>query len=84
MSSACWPVGARDPDADAARADFAGNIEFCQRGDDPPFQLSHETAHIAAALAHVEHDVDHALTGAMIGILPAAFRFIDGKAVRVG
>ena len=41
--------------------------------DDPVFQRRDEGAHVRAARAlQVEHDVGHALAGAVIGELPAA------------
>ena len=67
-----WPVVAHDPDADAARAFFAAQIELGQGGDHPIFHPGHEFAHVAPARGHVQQNISHPLPRPVIGILPAA------------
>src|SRR5690606_26768891 len=70
-----------DPDADAAIAALAGDVVRSQRLDHPRFEALHQAADITTALRQVQHDIGHALAWAVIGILPAPARVIDGKAV---
>jgi len=36
------PFGSRNPNTNAARADFTGDVELLERGNDPMFQLLHK------------------------------------------
>ena len=77
------PVGPHDPDADAPLAPLAADAELGQRRDHPFLEPVDEPPHVAAARAHVEHDVDDALAGPVVGVLPPPPRRVDGKAGRV-
>jgi hypothetical protein len=65
-------VGAIDPDPDAILAPFAAHIEGRERADDPGFKAGHIDSHIRAAPFEIEHHIDDALAGAVIGELAAA------------
>src|SRR3546814_15314355 len=54
-------VRAGDPDADAARAPFTGHVEASEGADHPFLEVDHEAAHIAAAVAQIQHGVADAL-----------------------
>ncbi len=68
-----------DPDADAALAALALDVEILQRGDDPALQAGDEAAHVLAAAVEVEHDIGDPLSRAVIGELPAAPGLMHGK-----
>src|SRR5947207_247899 len=70
---------ARHPDADAVRSALALHAEFRKRTDQPFFQIADERAHVRFAALEVEHEIDHALAGAVIGELSAATRLEHGK-----
>ena len=72
------------PDADAAVADVASDVELIQRQDHPAFQLTHKAAHVAPSFGNIQHDIDHALTWPVIGVLPAAFAGVDRETVGIG
>ena len=61
-----------NPHADAAFAHAGLHVESGEGADDPVFEVGHEGTHVAAAGADVEHQVGHALAGAVIGVLTAA------------
>ncbi len=67
------------PDADAALADVRLYPEPAQGSDQPRLQTTHEGAHVAAAGAEIQHDVGHALAGAVIGELAAAAGAMHGE-----
>ena len=77
-------VGSCDPHADPAGANFTCDVEFSQGLDDPIFQLLHEVSHISPALSNIEQNVNHPLTGPMIGVLPAPLRLKYVKSIRIG
>ena len=77
-------LGPLDPDADAAFANLALDVELVQRRDHPVFKALDELPHVAPAGGDMKHDIGHALAGAVIGVLPAAARLINWKAVRLG
>jgi hypothetical protein len=56
------------------------DVEGGERVDQPAFKPFDEAAHVAAALAQVEHHIGHPLAGAVIGILPAAPGVVDREA----
>src|ERR1700733_1114603 len=75
-----------DPDADAAFAPFTTHAEAGKGTYQPFLQAVDEAAHVArrhraVRAREVQHDVGHALAGAMIGPLPAATGGEGGKAV---
>ena len=72
-----------DPDADTIRPPLARNIEGSQRFDYPGLKITYESAHVAASLLQVEHDVGDPLAGSVIGELPAAPCAVDRKTVRL-
>jgi hypothetical protein len=51
--------------------------EFAQRADDPLLQPAYEGPHVLAALVQVQHHIGHALTGSVIGELPAPAAAMD-------
>ena len=77
------PGGVLDPDADPAGTRLACDAELRQRRDDPGLQGGDEGAHVAAALAQVEHDIGHPLAGPVIGVLPAAAALEHREASRL-
>ena len=52
----------------------------CQRPDEPFLEIGDVAAHVAAAPLEIEHEVDDALAGPVIGELPAASGVEHGKA----
>ena len=68
------------PNADAVLAPLATYVEDCQRSDDPFLQRGDEGAHVGLAPVEVEHDVGHALAGAVVGELAAAADVVHRKA----
>ena len=77
-------VGAGDPDPHPPGPPFAADVEGGKGADHPSLQRLHEQAHVAAPGVEVKHHIGHPLTGAVIGILPAAPGGEHGKAVRFG
>ena len=78
-----------DPDADAALAPFAADVEAGEGADQPLLQPVHEAAdvarrHGAMRAGQVQHDIGHALARAMIGPLAAATGGEGGEAGGVG
>jgi hypothetical protein len=73
-------VGPRDPDADALLAPLAAHVESVERADQPFLQSRHIAAHVRRAVLEVQHQIDHALAGAVIGELSAAPGLENGKA----
>ena len=71
---------AHDPDADAALAPFALDVELRQRADQPFLEVVHIFAHVGLAALEVEHHIADALAGPVIGELPAAAGLEHGKA----
>src|SRR3546814_4190535 len=67
-------AASRDPDADPAVSPFAPDVEAGKRLDHPFLQVVDEAADIRIAALQVEHDVGHALSWAMIGVLAATAR----------
>jgi biotin carboxyl carrier protein len=74
---------ALDPDADAAVADLALDVEGGQGADDPGLQRRDEGAHVAPRAGQVEHHIGHPLAGAVIGELAAAAAGEHRQAARV-
>lgn len=74
-------LGPLHPNPDATGADFAAQVELIQCGNDPIFELAHETAHVAPAGGDVEHHIGDTLARPVIGVLPAAPGGVDGEAV---
>ena len=77
------PVRPHHPHPDAVLAPLALHVEGGEGADDPLFERGHEGAHILAPPLQVEHDIGHALAGAVIGVFAAAPCVEDGKAVGV-
>ena len=78
-----------DPDADAAFAPLALDVEAVEGADQPLLQAIDVAADVlrrdaSVRRAQVEHDVGGALARAMIGPLPATAGVEGGKAGRVG
>src|SRR5690606_37215686 len=69
-----------NPDADPIAPRHPYHVEAIENVDDPVFEEGDEGPDVAEATAHVEHDVDNALAGAMVGILAATPSRVDGKA----
>src|SRR5262245_29560290 len=59
--------GPIDKNADLTGAPLAVNAEKRQGRDQPVFEEGDEGPDVAAARAEVEHDIDHALAGTVIG-----------------
>ena len=76
-------VGPRHPDADPAGAALGGDREAGQRPDRPFLEVGDEAPHVLAARPEVEHDVDHPLAGAVVGVLAAAAGDVDREAHRL-
>ena len=70
-------VGARHPDADPAIAPFCRHGEAGEGADGPFLEVGDETPHVLSARPEIQHRVDHTLSGAMVGVLPAAPRVVD-------
>ena len=83
------PARIGDPDADAALPPLAAHAEAVEGADQPFLQPVHVAAHVArrhraVRAGEVQHDVGHALAGAVIGPLPAAAGGEGGEAAGVG
>src|SRR5690606_25201373 len=74
------PFGARHPDPDPALPDFSGNAEFCQRPDDPGFEIRDKASDVTTPAIEIKHHIGDALPRSVIGILPAAPRLKHRKA----
>ena len=61
-----------DPDADAVFAAFAAHVEGRKCLDDPLLEARRHRPHVGPPSVQVEHDIGHALAGAVIGELAAA------------
>ena len=72
----------RDPYPDATRPDFAVDAKARQGRDDPTFEAFDEGADIAAPAPQVEHRVNDALAGAVIGDLAASIDLHHGNITR--
>src|SRR3990172_98576 len=68
-------------EADVTLARFGRHTELRQRLDDRMFQGADEGAHVAEAACHIEHDIADPLTGTVIGVLAAAARAVNRKAI---
>lgn len=79
-SGAGWLVRPRDPDPDTILAPLAFDIEHIQCRDDPGFQCVDEPAKVGISAIKVEHHIGDTLAWPMIGELPAAAAFVNGKA----
>src|SRR5262249_54250419 len=75
-----FAIAARDPDAHAIRAPLAFDLKLGKCSDQPLLEIANIAADIRLALLEVEHRIDHALTGSVIGELSTASRFENGKA----
>jgi hypothetical protein len=73
------PVTVPDPDAHAAGAALAFDVELRQGTDEPFLKVAHELSDVLFALLEVEHDVSDALSGPVIGVLAAASGPEHGK-----
>src|ERR1700739_4645208 len=62
----------RYPQADPTLASLSRDSEAGQRADDPLLEVAHEAAYIAAVTVQVQHHINYALAGAVIGVLAAA------------
>src|SRR5690606_4741918 len=72
-----------DPDADAAVADLALDVEAGEGPDDPGLQPADEGAHVPAAPVQVQHHIGDPLAGPVIGVLAAAAALEDWKTLRI-
>ena len=77
--------GIGDPDADASLPPFAAHAEAGEGADQPFLEPVHVAAHIArrhraVRAGEVQHDIGHALAGAVVGPLPAAAGGEGGEA----
>jgi hypothetical protein len=79
---ACGLFRPAHPHADTVLAPFCLDVEPVERGDQPVFQAGDEGTHVLAAPGQVEHDVGHALAGAVIGVLAATPGLEHAKPVR--
>ena len=83
------PARVDDPDADAALAPLAAHAEAGEGADQPLLQRVDVAAHVArrhraVRAGEVQHDIGHALAGAVIGPLPAAAGGEGGEAAGIG
>ena len=58
--------------SDAILATLTAHVEGIERAHDPFFQAGHIGAHVGPPPLEVQHDIGHALAGAVIGELAAA------------
>ncbi len=73
-------VRPRHPNADAVVAALAAYGEGGKRADEPFLDGGDEAAYVRRAALEIEHDVTDALTGPVIGELPATAGDVDRKA----
>src|SRR5271154_1117701 len=73
-------IGPGDPDTDPVRPALGRDVEAGEGADGPFLEVEHEAPHVLPARPQVEHGIDHALAWAMVGVLAAAARDMDGKA----
>src|SRR5207248_3240344 len=73
-------IRANNPNSHAAFPPFACYAEIRERADQPLLEITHEAAHVRRAPPQVEHDVGYALSGPVIGELPATARLEHRKA----
>src|SRR6201987_3830404 len=66
------PAVPHHPDADAALAALAADVEAHERADDPLFEPVDVAAHVAIAAGKIEHDIGDALPGSVIGVAAAS------------
>src|SRR5690606_29629018 len=69
----------RHPYADQPLAPLAGDAEAGEGADHPLFEGMDIFAEIRPPAAEIEHDIGHALSGAVIGVLAAASGGVDRK-----
>ena len=74
---------ALDPKADTALAPLRLHSKRRHGAGDDFLKAIDKLAHVTPAFLEVEEEVDHALAGAVVGILPAAPGVIDREPVRV-
>ena len=75
-----FPRGRVNPDTDAPVDRARSDAELRQRADHPLFECVDVAPHVAPAFVQVELDIADPLTGAVIGVAPAAPGLVDGKA----
>ena len=73
-------VGPDNPDADTASPALCGHVEAGKGSNGPFLEIPHVAADVLAPRAQVEHDVGHALAGAVICVLPASAGDVHRKA----
>jgi len=71
------------PDADAAVAAFAHDVELAEGGDQPGLQILHEAPDVAVALLQIQHHIGHALARPVIGHAAAAAGLVDREATGI-
>ena len=73
------PIAGVGPDADAAIGPPPRNAKIRQRVYDPAFERIDISSNVLAALIQIKIEIDNALAGAVIGVLPATPGGIDRK-----